>query len=68
MNKPPVLAPTYATMAVSIGIAVLNDVHAGSALLEPLPSWAQALCIAVAPPILTYLSSWQTSHMPNEEE
>jgi hypothetical protein len=59
-----VKAATSATFVVSLLIAVLNAVVADDSLLQPLPAWLQALLIAVAPAVVTFLSGWQASHTP----
>ncbi|WP_030682156.1 hypothetical protein [Streptomyces cellulosae] len=59
-----VKAATSATFVVSLLIAVLNAVVADDSLLQPLPAWLQALLIAVAPAVVTFLSGWQAQHTP----
>lgn len=59
-----VKAATAATFVVSIVLVVLNSVVADSTLLKPLPSWAQALSIAIAPAAVTFLSGWLAKHTP----
>lgn len=59
-----VTAATAASFAVGIIVAVLNAVTADTSLLGPLPGWAQALVLAVAPAALTFLSGWKAAHTP----
>jgi hypothetical protein len=59
-----VKAATSATFLVSLLVAVLNAVVADDSLLQPLPAWLQALVIAVAPAVVTFVSGWQTKHTP----
>lgn len=59
-----VRAATSATFLVSLVVAVLNAVAADNSLLGPLPSWLQAIVIALVPAGLTFLSGWQAKHTP----
>jgi len=59
-----VKAATSATFVVSLLLAVLNSVVADDSLLQPLPSWLQAIVIAVGPAAVTFLSGWQANHSP----
>lgn len=62
-----VLASTATTFGVGIGIAVLNDVVADSSLLGPLPSWLQAVVLALAPSAAAFLAGYQARHTPRSD-
>lgn len=59
-----VKAATAASLVVGLAVVQLNAVVADSSLLQPLPAWAQAVVLAVAPAAVTFLSGWQTRHTP----
>lgn len=62
-----VKAAASATFVVSLGIAVLNAVVADNSLLQPLPSWAQAVVLSLAPAAMTFLSGWSAAHTPRPD-
>lgn len=62
-----VMAATAAALTVGVVIAVLNAIVADASLLGPLPTWLQSVILAVAPPVLTFLSGWQAKHTVREE-
>lgn len=53
-----VVASSLVALVVSVVVAALNAVQADSALLGGLPPWAQALILAVAPPLATFLAGY----------
>ncbi|MCX5114586.1 holin [Streptomyces sp. NBC_00378] len=57
-----VKAASAATFLVGIAIAVLNAIVADSSLLGPLPSWAQAPLLALAPAALAWLAGYRAKH------
>lgn len=57
-----VKAATAASFAASLVLMVLNAVVADSSLLKPLPAWLQAVVIALAPTLATFISAWQAPH------
>jgi len=59
-----VKAATAASFLVSLVIAILNDVAANAALLDPLPRWLQVPVIALVPTAVTWLAGWQARHTP----
>ncbi|NUQ99542.1 MAG: holin [Streptomyces sp.] len=59
-----VKSATAATFVVSLVIAVLNGVVADDSLMQPLPGWLQPIIIAMAPPLVTFLSGWSAQHSP----
>jgi uncharacterized membrane protein (Fun14 family) len=62
-----VLASTAVTFLVGIAIAVLNDVSADSSLLGPLPSWLQAVVLALAPSAAAFLAGYRARHTPRTD-
>ncbi|GGX40763.1 holin [Streptomyces noursei] len=63
-----VRSATAASFVVSLLIAVLNAVAGDSRLLAPLPSWLQAVVIALIPAALTFLAGWQAPHTARSGE
>lgn len=59
-----VRSATAATFIVSLVLAVLNSVVANNSLLGPLPGWLQAIVLALAPALVTFLSGWSAAHTP----
>lgn len=53
---------TAATFVAGVLVAVLNVVQDNPGLLEPLPKWAQALVIALAPALVTFLAGYAAPH------
>lgn len=51
-----------AAFAAGAGVAVLNAVQDSPGVLEPLPKWAQALILALAPTLVTFLSGYSAPH------
>lgn len=62
-----VWAASAATLATSLGIAVLNDVQDRPELLGPLPPLLQTLLIVCAPTLVTFLSGYAAKHTPRPE-
>ncbi|MGW7001449.1 holin [Streptomyces sp. NPDC054933] len=59
-----VKAATAGSFVVSLLIMVLNAVVANNGLLKPLPAWLQAIVIALAPTLVTFLAGFQAPHTP----
>lgn len=57
-----VKAATAGSFVVSLLIMVLNAVVANNQLLHPLPAWLQAVVIALAPTLVTFLAGFQAPH------
>lgn len=57
------VAATVALL-VGVGVALLNAVQASPGLIAFLPPTAQALVLAVIPPVLVFAAAWAAPHTP----
>ncbi len=62
MVEKKVKASTVAAFIVGALIAALNAVQDNPDVLGPLPTWAQTLIIALAPPLVVFLGGYAAPH------
>lgn len=53
---------SVAAFVAGVLVAVLNTVQDNPGLIAALPKWAQALIIAIAPALVTFLSGYAAPH------
>lgn len=53
---------SIAAFVAGVVVAVLNTVQDNPGLLSALPKWAQALIIAIAPALVTFLAGYAGPH------
>lgn len=60
------LVGSLTVLGVAAAIAVLNALQ-DSPMLGGLPAWAQFLIVTLGPPLLTFLTQYQTAHTPRND-
>jgi hypothetical protein len=57
-----VITSTFASLAVGIGLAILNAVQADHSMMGSLGPTYQAIILAIVPALITGLVGYQTRH------
>jgi len=61
------IAGGVVSLLVGVALAALNGFEANSQLLGSIPAWAQALLVAIVPPIVTFLGAYSAKHTPRPD-
>lgn len=60
--EPKVKWASVAAFLAGVLVAVLNTVQDNPGLIDGLPKWAQAIVIAIAPALVTFLAGYAAPH------